>query len=204
MSSCWYLTADLLGMALVELVWRMASVSRMLILHRYSLCPESLVRGAGGGLPTPYLAAGGAAVVIISALALRGAAPDNAAPASPPTSASSGGSSAKGGSSSTKSGVLPDAYALCPCPGSLHARRNLPAVASAHLCCSGPWTTSLPVRLLEAVAGQALNHVLFHAFCSMMHHVVYFDYMWCVSITAVAWDCRFKLLQGRLARGQRP
>ncbi len=58
--------------------------------------------GAGGGLPTPYLAAGGAAVVIISALALAGAAPENAAPAAPPTSASSKSS---GGSNSSKSGV---------------------------------------------------------------------------------------------------
>jgi len=59
--------------------------------------------GAGGGLPTPYLAAGGAAVVIISALALAGAAPENAAPAASPTSASSKSS---GGSDSSKSGVL--------------------------------------------------------------------------------------------------
>ena len=59
--------------------------------------------GAGGGLPTPYLAAGGAAVVIMSALALAGAAPENAAPAASPTSASSKSS---GGSSSSKSGVL--------------------------------------------------------------------------------------------------
>lgn len=59
--------------------------------------------GAGGGLPTPYLAAGGAAVVIISALALAGAAPENAAPAASPTSTSSKSS---GGSNSGKSGVL--------------------------------------------------------------------------------------------------
>ena len=36
-----------------------------------------------------------------------------------------------------------------------------------------PWTTSLPVHLLETVAGQALNHVLFQAFRLVIHHVVY-------------------------------
>ncbi|DBB12235.1 hypothetical protein WJX82_003531 [Trebouxia sp. C0006] len=61
----------------------------------------ALPQQEGGGLPTPYLAAGGAAVVIISALALAGAAPENAAPAASPTSASSKSS---GGSNSSKSG----------------------------------------------------------------------------------------------------
>lgn len=43
----------------------------------------------GGGLPTPYLAAGGVAVLAIIGIALAGAKPDQAAPAAPSTSSGS-------------------------------------------------------------------------------------------------------------------
>ena len=53
--------------------------------------------GTGGGLPTPYLAAGGVAVLAILGIGLAGAKPDDASPAPSATSKSSGG----GGSSSS-------------------------------------------------------------------------------------------------------
>lgn len=52
---------------------------------------------AGGGLPTPYLAAGGVAAAAIVGIGLAGAKPDQAASSSPQSSGSAAPKSSGGG-----------------------------------------------------------------------------------------------------------
>ena len=71
----------------------------MLGIHGDSAVVAQCIGRAGGGLPTPYLAAGGVAVLAIIGIGLAGAKPDQA-PAAPPTSSSSSsGSGSKSGAS---------------------------------------------------------------------------------------------------------
>ena len=82
------------------------------INHKASVDHAVSARPAGGGLPTPYLAAGGAAALAILGIGLAGARPDNASPAEPATGGSSSSSSSSSSSQSKSSSKGKDSHIL--------------------------------------------------------------------------------------------